>query len=204
METLETERLLLRPWKTNDETEAASVFRYAGDPEIGPRYGWPPHASVQGSMDDIRDILAVPNNWAITIKDGMAWGIGRDEPVGSIALKPVGHYITDLLASDTAIKARYGAYLGDDSAEVGYWLGRPFWGRGYMPEALSAVLTYAFDTLGERAVWGCHYKENAQSGRVMEKLGLHVVGESAHEYFPLIDEHHDHIFRIVTAGEWRR
>ena len=68
MNTIETERLLLRPWKVDDAAEAASLFRYASDPEIGLRCGWPPHTSVEGSMHDIRNILAVENNWAITIK----------------------------------------------------------------------------------------------------------------------------------------
>ena len=70
MNTIETERLLLRPWKIDDAAEAASLFRYASDPEIGLRCGWPPHTSVEGSMHDIRNILAVENNWAITIKGG--------------------------------------------------------------------------------------------------------------------------------------
>ena len=83
MNTIETERLLLRPWKIDDAAEAASLFRYASDPEIGLRCGWPPHTSVEGSMHDIRNILAVENNWAITIKGGAPNSIA---PVGSFAL----------------------------------------------------------------------------------------------------------------------
>ena len=49
MNTIETERLLLHPWKVDDAAEAASLFRYASDPEIGLRCGWPPHTSVEGS-----------------------------------------------------------------------------------------------------------------------------------------------------------
>ena len=50
-ETIETARLLLRPWRTNDRAEAAALFRYASDPEIGLLCGWPPHTSVEGSLD---------------------------------------------------------------------------------------------------------------------------------------------------------
>ena len=92
MNTIETERLLLRPWKVDDAAEAASLFRYASDPEIGLRCGWPPHTSVEGSMHDIRNILAVENNWAITIKGGAP---NSNAPVGSIALMPVSHYTAD-------------------------------------------------------------------------------------------------------------
>lgn len=95
MDTIETERLLLRPWKIDDAAEAASLFRYASDPEIGLRCGWPPHTSVEGSMHDIRNILAVENNWAITIKGGAP---NSNAPVGSIALKPVSHRTADAVA----------------------------------------------------------------------------------------------------------
>ena len=86
--------------------------------------------------------------------------------------------------------------------ELGYWIGRPFWGKGYMPEALNAVLAYAFDTLHMDAEWGGHYAENVQSGRVMAKCGLNVVCEMKHDYYPLIDRYYDGVFRIITAGEW--
>ncbi|MBT1175167.1 GNAT family N-acetyltransferase [Bifidobacterium sp. LC6] len=196
-ETIETERLLLRSWKVNDEAEAASLFRYASDPEIGLLCGWPPHTSVEGSMNDIRNILAVENNWAITIKDN------GDEPVGSIALKPVSHYTIDPVEADDALRERYGKYLGDNAMELGYWIGRQFWGNGYMPEALNAVLGYALDTLHKDAVWGGHYRENTQSGRVMAKCGMKTVCESKHDYFGLIDEYHDDVFHIIIADEWR-
>lgn len=136
MNTIETERLLLRPWKIDDAAEAASLFRYASDPEIGLRCGWPPHTSVEGSMHDIRNILAVENNWAITIKGGAP---NSNAPVGSIALKPVSHRTADAVAADPELTKRYGKYLGDSALELGYWIGRPFWGKGYMPEALTAV-----------------------------------------------------------------
>ena len=80
MNIIETERPLLRPWKADDAAEAASLFTYASDPGIGFLCGWQPHTSVEGSMSDIRNILAVENNWALTIKGG------DGAPVGSIAL----------------------------------------------------------------------------------------------------------------------
>ena len=193
--TIETERLVLRAWETDDRAEAESVFRYASDPEIGPRCGWPPHTSVEDSMSVINNVLAVDGNWAITIKD-------CGEPVGSIALKPVSHYIADPIAADAGLAAKYGEALRN-AKELGYWIGRPFWGKGYMPEALTAVLGYAFDTLRKDAVWGGHYAENTQSGRVQAQCGLHVVAESKQDYFPLIDRHYDCVYRIITAGEWR-
>ena len=107
MNTIETERLLLRPWKIDDAAEAASLFRYASDPEIGLRCGWPPHTSVEGSMHDIRNILAVENNWAITIK-----GAAPPTPLPPILNSPNATASTLATArwnSDTGSAGRSGA-----------------------------------------------------------------------------------------------
>ena len=52
---METERLLLRPW---DENDADALFKYASDPELGPRAGWPPHKSVEESLTIIRTLFS--------------------------------------------------------------------------------------------------------------------------------------------------
>ena len=60
----------------------------------------------------------------------------------------------------------------DDECELGYWLGEPFWGRGYMPEAAYALMKRGFDTLEVPHIWcGC-YVGNKESKRVQEKLGF--------------------------------
>ena len=150
MHELETTRLTLRPWT---EADAPALYRWASDPEVGPRAGWEPHASVEESAKIIREVLAVPESYAIVVR-------GREpenEPIGAIGLKFGA-------ASELAHGAR--------EAELGYWLARPFWGHGYMPEAGRALLAHAFLDLRLEAVWAGHYEGNLQSRRVMEKLGL--------------------------------
>ncbi|MCI1219534.1 MAG: GNAT family N-acetyltransferase [Bifidobacterium sp.] len=196
---VETERLLLRPWKVNDQAEAESLFRYASDTRIGPRCGWRPHMSAAESMGDIANLLAHDGNWAITIKSPD----GSGEPVGCIELKPVSRHVINPIEADPELAAQYGESL-KNAKELGYWIGRPFWGRGYMPEALNAVLGVAFEELHSSAVWGGHYVENPQSGCVMEKCGMHVVCATRHDYFALIDEYHDDVVRIITKAQWCR
>ncbi|WP_397417891.1 GNAT family N-acetyltransferase [Phenylobacterium sp.] len=61
--------------------------------------------------------------------------------------------------------------------EVGYWLGRPFWGRGYATEALVGALRWAAAAWGRRAVWAGHFDDNNASGQVLIKAGFLYTGE---------------------------
>lgn len=62
------------------------------------------------------------------------------------------------------------------TAELGYWIGKPFWGRGYATEAARAVVAYGFDTLGLHRVFAMAYSRNPTSSRVLEKLGMRWEG----------------------------
>ena len=145
--TLHTERITLRPWR---ETDAESLFTYAQDPDIGPIAGWPPHKSAEESLHIIQTVLTGPECYAICEKDS-------DQAIGSIELKLNGH--TDMTDRD-------------DECELGYWLGKPFWGRGYMPEAVAELLCRAFEDLNMATVWCGYYDGNFKSKRVQEKVGF--------------------------------
>ena len=147
---IETKRLVLRPWRISD---AEALFEYACDPDVGPAAGWLPHASVQESREALKKFLMVPETYAVTIRDAE----DPDRPTGSVSLK-VG------ILSDLAI--------GDDQAELAYWLGKPLWGQGLMPEAVRAVMRHAFSDLGLVAIWAGHIAGHDQNRRVQEKPGL--------------------------------
>ena len=104
---LETNRLILRPWREDD---AEDLYTYAGDPEVGPPAGWPPHTSVENSREIIRTVLSNPETYAVCLKE-------NGKPIGSI-----GFHRNDLAEAD-------------DEYELGYWIGKPFWGQGLIPEA---------------------------------------------------------------------
>lgn len=140
-ETIQTERLLLRPW---EESDAHTLFHYACDPRIGPMCGWKPHESEEESLQVIRNILTADYTYAVTLEG---------EPIGTVSLMP----------------ARNPACIGH--MELGYWLGFPHWGNGYIPEAAEALLKTAFG-LGARELWCAHYAENHNSRRVIKKLGF--------------------------------
>ncbi len=142
--TLETTHLILRPWREDD---AEDLYKYACDPEVGPPAGWPPHTSVENSREIIRTVLLAPETYAVCLKpDG--------KPIGSIGLH----------RNDLAER--------DDEYELGYWIGKPFWGQGLIPEAAHELLRYAFEDLDMNRIWCGHYEGNTKSRRVMEKIGF--------------------------------
>ena len=101
---LETKRLLLRPW---EEGDAEELYKYAKDPAVGPIAGWPPHTSVEESRKIIREVLSVPETYAIIWEE-------TGLPIGAIGIKTGDQ--TDLTDAE-------------DECELGYWLGVPYWGQ---------------------------------------------------------------------------
>jgi RimJ/RimL family protein N-acetyltransferase len=67
--------------------------------------------------------------------------------------------------------------IAEDQAEVGYWIARPFWGKGICTEALQMIIDYCFKEKGFTMLWGDYFPSNPASGRVMEKCGFVDTGE---------------------------
>ena len=175
---LQTERLILRGWEDSD---AESCFAYAKDPDVGPIAGWPAHKDAAESLDVIRNVLRVPETYAICLKeDGKA--------IGAISLKMKGH--TDFTERD-------------DECELGYWLGKPFWGRGIMPEAGRELLRHAFEDLGMTRVWCAYYDGNLKSKRVQEKLGFRYQWTSEGVDVPLMHEKRTGHVNALAKEEWQ-
>lgn len=174
---LTTDRLLLRRWK---ETDAESLYTYAKDPDVGPIAGWPPHNNVQESLEIIKNVFSGAECYAICEKENGA-------AIGAIELILNGH--TDLTERD-------------DECELGYWLGKPFWGRGYMPEAATELIRHAFEDLGMTTVWCGYYDGNSKSKRVQEKVGFvyhHTCNEVS---VPLMNETRICHTNYMTKEQW--
>lgn len=175
--TIETERLILRPWR---ESDAAALFKYAGDPDVGPIAGWPPHKSVEDSLEVIRTVFAAPEVYAVVLKD-------TGEPVGSCGI----------MFSD----GLHSADMQRGEVEIGYWIGKPYWGRGFIPEAVRVLLSRSFNDLALDAVWCGYYDGNAKSKRVCEKCGFRYHHTNSDIISPLGDRRTEH-FYIMTKDEY--
>lgn len=149
--TLHTERLILRPLAPAD---APAVECLAGDRQIAANTLNIPHPyTAKIAADWIRDqrqMAACGNGLGLAVTL-----VGKDALIGAIGLK----------FDDAAAQA-----------ELGYWIGVPYWGRGYCTEAARALLGFGFGYLKLNRIHCCHFSRNPASGRVMRKLGMHHEG----------------------------
>lgn len=152
---MQTNRILLRRWTSQD---AEALYRYASDPEIGPRAGWPVHRSVADSRAVIAQYFSNDSTWAIVWR-------ATGEPIGCIG------YYTYQTSN---------IHIGPNDCEVGYWVGRPYWNQGVCTEALRLLLRYCFCTKGFATAWADHFVGNPASGRVMSKCGFRDTGRLNH------------------------
>ncbi len=173
---LETERLILRPFA---EEDAADLYDYAKDPRVGPPAGWKPHESEAESLEIIRTVFAAPHVFAVVEKDS-----GR--VVGSAGF--VGRHRTELPGPDD---------------EIGYALRPDRWGRGYMPEAVRALLHYGFETMGLNTIWCGVYDFNRKSQRVAEKCGF-VYRLTDQRWEELAGEEYSELHYALTKAEWEK
>lgn len=148
---METDRIILRPWL---EEDAPVLFKYASDPEVGPRAGWPPHGSVEESREVIRTVFSGEGMWAVVLKE-------TGEPIGCAGYLPASYSNLE---------------IAEDQCEVGYWIARPYWGKGICTEAMRLIVRYCFEVKGFSVLWGDYFPENPASGRVMEKCGFIDTG----------------------------
>lgn len=159
MPKIQTERLILRQWNI---TDATALYKYAKEPEIGENAGWTPHKSVDESRQIIKTVFAKPKIYAMVLKD-------TDQPIGCIGL---------MFGKDTFEN------LPEGEAEIGFWIGKPFWGKGFTTEAAKALIAHAFNTLKIHAIWGSNYNSNIASQKVFEKCGFTFQHEAIRDNIP--------------------
>ena len=90
----------------------------------------------------------------------------------------------------------------EDECELGYWIGKPFWGQGLIPEASRALLRRAFEDLGMRAVWCGYYEGNKKSKRVQEKLGFQYSYTTEGLDVHLMNEFRTGHTNLMTRERW--
>ncbi len=145
--TFETARLRLRPY---GEADIAELLPLIGAREVAATTLRIAHPYTE---QDARDFLALAQEPG---KKWLAITLRRDgRQIGGIGLR---------------VDDRH------QHAELGYWLGAPYWGQGYATEAAREMLRYGFDDLHLHRIFASHFKHNPVSGRILVKLGMHPEG----------------------------
>lgn len=149
---LETERLILRKFTKED---AQAVFNnWASDDEVTKFLTWPTHTSIEDSEGYINFCLDSYQN-----DDSYQWGI---------ELKETG----ELFGNISVVKLNEDI----DAVELGYVIGRRFWGNEYTVEATKAVIAFFFEEVGANRVAARYDTNNPNSGKVMKKAGMKYEG----------------------------
>ncbi|HET9947544.1 MAG TPA: GNAT family N-acetyltransferase [Longimicrobiales bacterium] len=148
--TLRTARLVLRPCVPGD---ASDVRRLAGDPGVSDTTLNIPHPYEEGMAE--------------------AW-IATHEPEWLAR----GHVTLAVTEPEVGLVGAIGLRVNAKHrrGELGYWIGVPYWGRGYATEAAAALVGFGFDALELNRIQARHMTRNPASGRVLEKIGMHFEG----------------------------
>lgn len=148
---LESERLLLRPITIED---AEDIYEYATDKDVAEFVIWDVHKNKQETLDFINVALN-----QFSQKQSITWGLelkSEKKIIGTIAFVNV--------------------YLNHECAEVGYALSKKYWNRGFVTEAIKAVIKYGFDELSLNRIEAHCEEANIGSWKVMEKAGMKYEG----------------------------
>lgn len=173
-----TDRLILRPWQLSDAEE---LYEYAKNPLVGPIAGWPPHTSVQNSRDIIENVLAIPETYAVCLKE-------NNKAVGSIGL---------MLGEKSNIN------LPENEAELGYWIGVPFWGNGLISEASEELIRHGFKELRLEKIWCGYFEGNEKSKRVQEKCGFVYHHTNKDKLWPLMNDIRTEHITCLKKKQWK-
>ena len=149
--TLETSRLILRPFAISDSER---VRELAGAKEVYDTTLLIPHPYKEG----------VAEKWISSHAQQFYCGDG-------VSLAVIKKDSSDLIGS-----IGLAAFQKHKRAELGYWIGTPYWGNGYCTEAAKEIIRYGFEVLGYHKISSRHMEFNPASGRVMEKAGMQKEG----------------------------
>ena len=174
---LQTERLILRAFTLKD---APDVQRLAGEWEVA------------------RTLLSIPHPY----EDGMAAEWISEH--GSVFQRGEGVNFAIVLRERGELCGSCSMLINsrDANAELGYWIGVPYWGRGYATEAAREVVRYAFEELWLHRVYAAHFGSNPASGRVLEKIGMSYEG-TCREHHRKLGEYEDRVEYGLLVSEWR-
>lgn len=173
---LRTERLILRPWRLTDLDD---FYAYASVDGVGQMAGWKPHESKEESREILDLFISHKKTFALEL---------NGKAIGSIGIEKYN-------------ESRFPEFDDKKCREIGYVLGKDYWGQGLMPEAVKEVIRYLFEKVGLDAIFCGHFLWNTQSARVQEKCGFRPYARNKYE--TRLNTVEDNEVTILTKQEWQ-
>ncbi|OCN05726.1 hypothetical protein A4S06_07580 [Erysipelotrichaceae bacterium MTC7] len=171
---MQSERLYLRKLTLDDAKE---LFVLASDPDVGIHAGWKPHASIEETEEVLDTILINDNNFGIFLKEG-------DVLIGCVGIQKDLHRTAFMKT-------------------IGYWIGKAYWGHGYVVEASRIILDQLFFEEHEPYVSINHYATNDRSRRVIEKLGFKKEGMLVQGAKDTMGNVHDIVLYVLSENDYK-
>jgi RimJ/RimL family protein N-acetyltransferase len=157
--------------------DAVRVQLLAGAREVAEMTGLIPHPYPDGAAEEF------------IVAQGRAWDAGKE-------------YSYAISASDEALVGVVSLRpAGAERENLGYWIGRPYWGRGYASAALRAMIALGFALLDLEKLTASHLVRNPASGRVMEKCGMRLLKTGERDHRGAIEAY---CVRGITCDEWEQ
>lgn len=172
-----TPRLVLRPFEAGDAAEVT-------------------HLVADGRIADTTRNIAHPYHQEMA--EQWIASLGPNFQAGTQATFAITR------AADHTLMGAIGLTIAraDQRAEMGYWLGVPFWNQGYITEAARAVLRYGFTELGLHRIMATHIARNPASGRVMQKIGMRYEG-TQRDHYVKNGAFEDVVHYAILLPEWQ-
>ena len=147
---IQTSRLILRPWR---QTDLDDFYEYASVDGVGQMAGWLPHKSKEESQQILNHFVEGKHVFALEY---------QGKVIGSLGI-------------DLYNEKDYPEFAALQGREIGYVLSKDYWGKGLMPEAVSAVIRYLFEVENLDFLICGHFERNTRSRRVIEKCGFRYI-----------------------------
>lgn len=175
MPEIETERLILRPYRRDDIDDLVQLL---ADYDVSRYLAQVPYpytrADAEAWIDRVRDRIMDGRNAVFAV--GLRTGARL---IGALGLHPT-----------------------EAGAELGYWLGKAYWDQGYASEAVRAVVDFGFTHTPTPLIHAAAHLENRASSRVLEKAGFRYVGDQI-RHTPVRGDFPSHRYEL-TRGDWER
>lgn len=178
-QTIETQRLILRKFEISDSQSAFQTW--LSNPEVQNNYG-------EKACETIEEAEQILGKWISSYgrNDVYRWAIIHKDTM--INIGQIAFYLVD---------------TKNQKVDVEYCIGQLHWGNGYAPEALKAVIEYAFSRVRLNRVQAFHRSKNPTSGRVLQKAGMKYEG-TLKQYLIHKNEFDDCLMYAIIQSEWTR